>query len=95
MSKKPRSNLQPYRKSTIPRRNDSCPCGSGKKAKRCCLSKIQALALLAPEARTRLMVDHILQKPIGAIAEPEITAPEVDIESCTLAVQPETPETPQ
>jgi tetratricopeptide (TPR) repeat protein len=41
--------------STKPGRNDSCPCGSGEKYKRCCLAKDQAAqsAALAQAAATR------------------------------------------
>ncbi len=34
---------------TAPRRNDSCPCGSGKKYKQCCLAKDEAKAREARE----------------------------------------------
>jgi len=89
MSKRKSSGLQPIRREKLPRRNEQCPCGSGKKAKHCCLSKISALAMLTPEARQQLMVDHILQKPIVPIPEPEIVVPTVDIAECTLEVQSE------
>jgi hypothetical protein len=41
-------------------RNDPCPCGSGKKAKRCCLNKITALAALPSRLRERLVAAQIL-----------------------------------
>jgi tetratricopeptide (TPR) repeat protein len=44
-----------------PGRNDPCPCGSGQKYKRCCLSKDQALesvALAAAAARTTEAARH-------------------------------------
>ena len=34
-SEEVRSQRQPLRKESLPRRNDPCPCGSGKKFKRC------------------------------------------------------------
>lgn len=34
---------------TAPRRNDSCPCGSGKKYKQCCLAKDESKARAARE----------------------------------------------
>jgi len=30
---------KPLLKTDVPKRNDPCPCGSGKKYKRCCVSK--------------------------------------------------------
>lgn len=35
-----------------PRRNDPCPCGSGKKYKRCCLERDVALPVPNPEPRS-------------------------------------------
>jgi len=32
-------DLQPYINKDAPRRNDPCPCGSGKKYKKCCMNK--------------------------------------------------------
>ncbi len=57
--------LQPIRKEKLPGRNDKCPCGSGKKAKKCCLDKIKALAALPPALRERVVVAKILGKPAG------------------------------
>ena len=54
--------LQPIRKEKLPRRNDPCPCGSGKKAKRCCLAKIKALAALPPGLREQIIVARILNR---------------------------------
>ena len=61
--KKP-SGLQPIRNSTRIKRNQPCPCGSGKKAKRCCLGKIKALEAIPAEFRARLVADSILRRPI-------------------------------
>ena len=52
--------LQPIRRERLPRRNEKCPCGSGKKAKKCCLDKIKALAALPPELRQQVVVAKIL-----------------------------------
>jgi len=51
---------EPIRREKLPRRNDKCPCGSGKKAKKCCLDKIKALAALPPEVRQQAVVAKIL-----------------------------------
>ena len=59
--------LQPIRKVKLPGRNDKCPCGSGKKSKRCCLNKIKALAALPPAFREQLLVAKILGRPVAAI----------------------------
>lgn len=64
--------MEPIRSARLPSRNDKCPCGSGKKAKRCCLDKIKALAALPPRLREQVMVAKILGRPIGA--EPTSTS---------------------
>ena len=51
--------LQPIRKEKLPGRNDKCPCGSGKKAKRCCLPAIQAFAALPQAVREQIVVARI------------------------------------
>jgi hypothetical protein len=51
---------EPIRREKLPRRNEKCPCGSGKKAKTCCLDKIKALAALSPELRQQVVVAKIL-----------------------------------
>jgi hypothetical protein len=61
--KKP-SGLQPIRNSTRVKRNQPCPCGSGKKAKRCCLGEIKALEAIPAEFRARFVADSILWRPI-------------------------------
>jgi hypothetical protein len=55
--------LQPIRKEKLPRRNEKCPCGSGKKAKRCCLPAIQAFAALPQSVREQIVVARILSRP--------------------------------
>jgi len=57
--------LQPFHREKLPRRNDRCPCGSGKKAKRCCLNKIKLFAALPPAVREQVVCASILRKPIG------------------------------
>ena len=54
------NTMEPIRKEKTPRRNDKCPCGSGKKAKKCCLNKIKALAALPPDAREAVVAAKIL-----------------------------------
>lgn len=56
--------MDPYRKEKLPGRNDKCPCGSGKKAKKCCLDKIKALAALPPRLREQVVVAEILGRPV-------------------------------
>ena len=51
--------LQPIGKEKLPGRNDKCPCGSGKKAKRCCLPAIQAFAALPQAVREQIVVARI------------------------------------
>jgi hypothetical protein len=42
------------------RRNKPCPCGSGRKAKKCCLARIQMMAALPPVVRTQVIVAGVL-----------------------------------
>ena len=55
--------LLPIRKEKLPRRNDKCPCGSGKKAKKCCLPSIRAFAALPQSVREQIVVARILSRP--------------------------------
>ena len=59
------NDMEPYRKEKLPGRNDKCPCGSGKKAKKCCMEKIMALAALPPRLREEAVVAKILGHPIS------------------------------
>ncbi len=59
------NEMEPYRKEKLPGRNDKCPCGSGRKAKKCCLDKIKALAALPPHLREQVVVAKILGRPIN------------------------------
>lgn len=67
-------NLQPIRRDKLPRRNDKCPCGSGKKAKKCCLPAIKTFAALPRAVREQIVVNRILSRPIVAANNPEPTA---------------------
>jgi len=60
----PRQVSRPDAPSHKIRRNDPCPCGSGKKAKKCCLPEILALASVPPEVRKRAIVSAILGKVV-------------------------------
>ena len=48
------------------RRNEPCPCGSGKKAKRCCLPGIKALSNVPPEYRNMVLGNIALRKAFGS-----------------------------
>lgn len=88
--KKEPSGLQPIRSSTKVKRNQPCPCESGKKAKHCCLRKIQALEAIPPELRARFMADSILQRPIvSEIDEPVHESPEIDAADCQIEITSE------
>ena len=52
--------LTPVQPHLDVRRNQKCPCGSGKKAKRCCLPRLKEMALLPPVVRTQAIVAGIL-----------------------------------
>ena len=52
--------VAPFRREKLPRRNELCPCNSGKKAKRCCLGKIKLLASLPPAVREMVVANKIL-----------------------------------
>ena len=59
-----RALMEPIRKEKLPRRNAKCPCSSGKKAKKCCLNKIKALAALPPVLREQVVSAKILGHPV-------------------------------
>ena len=62
-------NLQPIRKAKLPGRNERCPCGSGKKAKKCCLPSIKVFAALPQHIREQIVVGRILSRP-GLVVRP-------------------------
>ncbi len=55
--------MQPYRKEKLPGRTERCPCGSGKKAKKCCLPAIKEFAALPQAIREQIVVSRILRAP--------------------------------
>jgi len=59
--------LQPIRREKLPGRNEKCPCGSGKKAKRCCLDKLKTLAALPPRLCEQVVVAKILGHPANTL----------------------------
>ena len=59
---------RPIRREKTPRRNEPCPCGSGKKAKKCCLAKIRFLASVPPQCREAVVADKILRQGLFALA---------------------------
>lgn len=62
--------MEPYRKEKLPGRNDKCPCGSGKKVKKCCLEKLKAFAALPPRLREQVVVAEILNRPRVVTVDP-------------------------
>jgi hypothetical protein len=48
-------------KSEKMRRNDPCPCGSGKKLKNCCLKKVQRVraGILAGKSREKIQNEEL------------------------------------
>jgi hypothetical protein len=64
-----RDAMQPIIRETIPKRNDPCPCKSGRKAKVCCLRAIKALRDLPPALREQVVVARILGQNSGAQCE--------------------------
>ena len=59
---------RPIHREKTPRRNEPCPCGSGKKAKKCCLAKIKFLASVPPQYREAVVADKILRQGLFAPA---------------------------
>lgn len=45
------------------KRNGPCPCGSGKKFKKCCLTKAKEVLAAPPEKRLDVILNQILGKP--------------------------------
>jgi hypothetical protein len=52
-------------KETKYKRNDKCPCGSGKKLKHCCIAKIRAMQTAMDEGLNpqTILVNSILGTP--------------------------------
>jgi len=59
--------LQPIRREKLPGRNDKCPCGSGKKAKKCRLAKLKMFVALPPAIRQQVVVARILGRPVNSL----------------------------
>lgn len=54
--------MTPFKREATPARNSKCPCGSGKKAKKCCLGQIKVLASIPEHLREQFVVDSILRR---------------------------------
>jgi|WetSurMetagenome_2_1015567.scaffolds.fasta_scaffold124160_2 hypothetical protein len=65
------------RKEKTPSRNAPCPCGSGKKAKKCCLNQIKDLAQVAPEYRRAYVAEQLIRKAEADRAKQEAEAVKV------------------
>ncbi len=52
----------PFRRPKTPGRNDPCPCGSGKKAKKCHLAKIKFVLNLPPAVREAMETEAMIRK---------------------------------
>ena len=50
------------RNEKTPGRNERCPCGSGKKVKKCCLWKIKVLARIPPSQRHAFIAEQLLSQ---------------------------------
>lgn len=58
------NNGQPIVNKPVPKRNEPCPCGSGKKAKKCCLGKIKFFASLTDEQRNNIIMGRLLRPQV-------------------------------
>ena len=47
-------------KEKSPKRNEKCPCGSGKKAKRCCLPHMKTMLSIPKHLRARFVAEQII-----------------------------------
>lgn len=83
------------------KRNEPCPCGSGKKAKKCCLARISALASLPVEVRTQMITEGILHNPqAGPKAPPaavqarfnELVAQQTATQQAAATADPQSPD---
>src|ERR1035441_6604012 len=73
-------------------RNDPCPCGSGKKYKKCCLPKDEAAARQrsrAAQVTPRLLQDETSIQAAPSVASPD-SIPDLDDEPWDQALPPET-----
>jgi hypothetical protein len=50
------------KREKTPGRNEPCPCGSGKKAKKCCLAKIKLLVRVPEPLRKMYLADLTIRE---------------------------------
>lgn len=60
-------------------RNQSCPCGSGKKYKHCCLPALQAGASVNPANQMKVSLMAAIEKIQGAAIEKKVTFHELGV----------------
>ena len=100
MSKRAQKRLKAARKQAAAdlgqsyvSRNDKCPCGSGKKAKHCCLNQIKMLKALPDAVRARLITDSILRQPqpqpapVPAAVAEQFAAVTMPVETATIQAE--------
>lgn len=58
--RRPRTTLKPIECGPKVKRNQSCPCGSGKKAKRCCKGKLDTIRNAPVHQRVEVALDVLL-----------------------------------
>lgn len=98
MSKRAQNRLKAARKQAAAdlgqsyvSRNDKCPCGSGKKAKKCCLNQIKALKALPDALRAQLITDSILRQPqpapVPAAVAEKFAAVTMPVETATIQAE--------
>ncbi len=67
--------VKTIRRPKTPGRTDPCPCGSGRKAKNCCLKKIKFIHGLPPSLREAVMTEAMIRKgPVADQIKPQNTA---------------------
>jgi hypothetical protein len=73
-------------------RNDPCPCGSGKKYKKCCIAKDQEApsppTVLIPAAPSPVALSHLIQRPKPA--EPTAPAQAAELPTPSVPIDPVT-----
>lgn len=72
-----KSGLAPTRKSKTPGRNAKCPCGSGLKAKKCCLTKIKLYNSMNLEERKKFYTESLfmanrIKEQIAKLQQPVV-----------------------
>ncbi|MBK8163001.1 MAG: tetratricopeptide repeat protein [Gammaproteobacteria bacterium] len=71
---------------TVPSRNDSCPCGSGRKYKKCCMDKARVAFAPAEGGAARLVESAAEHRRQGRLAQAEVACRQA------LAADPERPD---